>query len=548
MSGRLKEIKEKQDVGHALDKFFNIVFGRFTITVLLVLLQVTYIVVVLERLQNYAWYFSLVFTVMSVIAILFVIWRDYNPAYKVAWIILIAMLPAVGVACYLLFGNKRPARRMRKRLLPQEEAHRADLAQQDDLALIKDGRARDTVKYIANTGGFPAWTDTNTKYYPLGDYWYKDMLADLKRAEHYIFLEYFIIGEGEMWSEILDVLREKVRRGVDVRIIYDDVGSIKVLPVNFVKIMKQYGIKAMTFNRVHPIFSLVYNNRDHRKICVVDGYIGYTGGANIADEYINRVKRFGHWKDAAVRLEGNAVWNLTVMFLNMWNAFNGGEKEDGADTKRVRISGEEDYSMYRPHVYHEGPFTADEPAKTGDRVPFVQPFSDSPLDDEHVGEYVYLEMINQARDYLYIYTPYLIIDNEMMVALELAAKRGVRITIVTPHIPDKPMIFQLTRSYYNSLIDKGVRILEYTPGFVHSKVFVADDRMAVVGTVNVDFRSFFFHFECAAFLMDTECIKDIRKDFEDTFKKCQEKTEGAYYQNFFAKLYGAVLRVISPLV
>ena len=523
--------KGQHDVGHAFNKFFNIIFGRFTITVVLILIQVVYIAVMLLRLQNYAWYFSVFFMILSILTILFVIWRDYNPAYKIAWIILIALFPAVGVACYLLFGNKRPARRMRKKLEPVEELHRKDLEQTEDLSMIKDARLRDTSEYINEYGHFPAWTNTKTKYYELGDYWFPDMLDDIKKARHYIFLEYFIIGKGYMWSEILEVLKEKVKQGVDVRIVYDDIGSMKVLPSNFVKIMEHFGIKAISFNPVHPIFSLVYNNRDHRKICVVDGYIGYNGGANIADEYINKEERFGKWKDAVVRLEGDAVWNLTVMFLNMWNGFK--EEDDS-------------YEDYKPHFHHPDAF--DKPEPVNGQVPVVQPYSDSPLDNEHIGEYVYLEIINQAREYIYIYTPYLIIDNEMKVALELAAKRGVKVTIVTPHIPDKPMIFQLTRSYYNTLIDMGIRIMEYTPGFVHSKVYVADDKMAVVGTVNMDFRSFYFHFECATLMLNNSCIKDIREDFEKTFDECQEKSEGAYYKNFFAKLYGAVLRVISPLV
>jgi len=522
----LSENKGKHDPQHALSKFFSTIFSRFTITLLLIFLEVVLFAYLMLELENYAWYVTLFFAVAAVITNLFVIWKDYNPAYKIAWIVFISAMPALGIVCYLLFGNKRPTRRMRSRLMPQDAAHMSDLAQQDDLSGIEDERLRTTTEYISEKGHFPAWKGNSTRYYPLGDDWYEDMLEDLKKAEHFIFMEYFIIGRGSMWSEILAVLKEKVKQGVDVRIIYDDFGSMKVLPANFVKLMEAEGIKAMSFNTVHPIFSLVYNNRDHRKICVVDGYIGYTGGANIADEYINREERFGHWKDACVRIEGNAVWNLTVMFLNMWDAF----KHE-----------EEDYSPFAPGVWHPEPF--DEKGKG-----VVQPFSDSPLDNENVGEYTYLEIVNQAQDYVYIYTPYLIIDNEMEVALGLAAKRGVDVTIVTPHIPDKPLVFSITRSYYNTLISCGVKIKEYTPGFVHSKVCIADDRMAMVGTVNMDFRSFFFHFEDGAFMIDTECIPEIRKDFEETFGICEDKPKGAYYQNFFAKLYGALLRVISPLV
>ena len=288
-----------------------------------------------------------------------------------------------------------------------------------------------------------------------------------------------------MWDGIFAILKEKAAAGVDVRITFDDVGSINKTPKRFISSLAQHGIKVLPFNPLTPIASLIYNNRDHRKILVIDGYIGYSGGFNIADEYINEVVRFGHWKDTGIRLEGHAVWNFTVMFLNMWNAF-----------KKT----EEDYETFRPHICHPEEFGSDG---------IIQPYSDSPLDDENMGENVYLEILSQAEDYVYIFTPYLIIDNEMQTALSLAAKRGVDVRIVTPAIPDKKMVFRLTRSYYRPLIKAGVRIYEYTPGFIHAKSYLSDDRIGVVGTINMDYRSLFLHFECGTLMIGCEALYDL---------------------------------------
>lgn len=524
-SANRHSVGRRSSIGQTLAKIFTTVFSRFNITIFLVLLQAGYFALLLFRLDTYSEWIGWAIRIVGIIACVFIIWRNYNPMYKISWIFFIGVLPALGTASYLFFGNKKPSHRLRDTLAPQEEQHRDDLAQTDDIEGMLTGRTAATCRYVHDYGSFPAWKDTDAKYYPLGDDMFRDLLIDLKNAREFIFMEYFIIGDGYMWDSIVEILREKAKAGLDVRVIYDDVGSIKVLPRNFNKTMEDAGIKVMAFNPVRPILSLAYNNRDHRKITVIDGSVGYTGGANIADEYINKIKRFGHWKDACIRLEGNGVWNFTVMFLNIWNAFR---KLD--DT----------YDKYRPRVSSD--------KEQGAQAGIVQPYSDSPLDEENVGEYVYMEIINQAKDYLYIYTPYLLIDNEMQVALELAVKRGVKVTVVTPHIPDKPLVFLITRSNYEPLISAGVRVMEYTPGFVHSKVFVADDRMAAVGTVNADFRSFFFHFEDAALLIDTPCIKDIREDFEKTFEECTHVTQTFLNKRLIGRAVGAFLRVLSPLM
>lgn len=335
-------------------------------------------------------------------------------------------------------------------------------------------------------------------------------------------MEYFIIGQGEMWDEILEVLVEKVKEGVDVRIIYDDFGCARKLPNNYHKKLKDLGIKVQIFNQVIPVLSSVLNNRDHRKITVIDGKAAFTGGLNLADEYINKIERFGYWKDSVLLIKGDAVWSFTIMFLQVWS-FNCGE--------------EIDYDKYK--------FKSMETDDKG----YVQVYGDSPYDGELIGESVYMNILNRAKNYVYIYTPYLIIDNELLTSLILAAKSGIDVRIVTPHIEDKWYVHIITKSYYRQLIEAGVKVYEYTPGFIHSKVFLCDDEIATVGTINMDYRSLYFHFECGAYLYKTECIDEIKKDFKETFKVSKsitiEDTRKIKWSNRFLR---AIIRLIAPLL
>lgn len=331
-----------------------------------------------------------------------------------------------------------------------------------------------------------------------------------------------------MWDEIFCVLKEKAAEGVDVRIIYDDVGSINTIPKKFTAKMALHGIQVIAFNPLTVIASLIYNNRDHRKITVIDGYIGYSGGYNVADEYINEINRFGHWKDTGIRLEGRAVWNYTVAFLNMWNG--------------LKLT-DENYEQFRPMESAAG-FDGEGFVDDG----IVQPFSDSPLDQENLGENVYLEILSQAEDYVYIFTPYLIIDNEMQTALTLAAKRGVDVRIVTPGIPDKKMVFRLTRSYYRPLLKAGVRIYEYKPGFMHAKSYLSDDRIGVVGSINMDYRSLYLHFECGTLMIGCSALADLKADCLDTFEKAKEVQKEELRVGFFGLLFDGLLRALSPLL
>ncbi len=508
-----------------MKKTLNRIFNPLVITGLLILIQFLYFVVLLFNFMAYSAWITIAFLLGSVVMCLYIIWRDDNPAYKIGWIIAICLLPILGTTMYIFFGNKRPARPLKKKLEPMEKLHRKDLQQTASLEGVECPRTKDTLRYIANYGPYPAWENTKNKYYSLGDKAFPELLEDLEKAEHFIFMEYFIVAEGKMWSAIADVLKRKASEGLDVRLIYDDFGTLPVTPMAFAKELRKAGIKVMAFNPMKPIASLVYNNRDHRKMTIIDGHTCYTGGFNLADEYINEIVRFGHWKDSGLRLEGDGVWNYTVMFLTMWNAF---------------VPTEETFDGFRPHGHHPEPFTGD--------GGIVQPYSDTPLDDENVGENVYLEIISQAKEYVYIFTPYLVIDNEMLTALSMAAKRGVDVRIVTPGIPDKKMVFRLTRSYYRPLLKAGVRIYEYTPGFIHAKSYLCDDHIGVVGTINMDYRSLYLHFECATMMVGCEALKDLKEDCFNTFEKSREIQEDQIKHNFFGILFDGLLRVMSPMM
>ena len=507
-----------------IKRFFSKIFSRLLITSLIVLVQFLWIVAATTKLSEYGDIISVIFTIIAVLMALFVIYRNDSGAYQLGWILIITLLPILGTLMYAFFGNKRPSKRLKRIIDEVEAVHRNDLIQVDHLDELDDSRLQRTIDYVANEGPYPAWSNTRSRYFRLGDTAYPVMLEDLRNAKHFIFMEYFIIGSGEMWNEIFEVLKEKVKEGLDVRVIYDDVGSMDKIPYGFPKLLEKEGIKVVVFNPVRPILNLVYNNRDHRKITVIDGYIGYSGGFNIADEYINRIERFGHWKDNGIRIEGEAVWNYTVMFLNVWNAYR------KTDT---------DYTVFAPHVYHPDVFDSDG---------IIQPFSDSPLDDENVGENVYMEIINQAEDYVYIYTPYLILDSEMLSCLRLAARRGVDVRLVTPGIPDKKIIYRLTRSHYQPLIKSGVRIYEYSPGFIHAKSILADDRIGVVGTINLDYRSLYLHFECGTLMIGSGALRKLKEDCKLTFSKSRRLTIEDCRTNLAGLLIDGVLRVLSPLL
>ena len=509
-----------------MKKILRFITQRVVITALLIVLQALLLFGFIWKLDNYFVYFYAGSVLLSLLITLGIINSKSNPAYKIAWLIPILLFPVFGGLIYLLFGSDRTGRYLRKKLqgIGTEmdnvigEAHRRSGAEQ----LPPD--AANQSRYISHCAYCPPYQNTTTEYLPLGEVKFERMVEELKKAKHYIFLEYFIIQEGKMWNTILDILRQKAAEGVDVRVIYDDMGCIMILPTGYDRTLEQMGIKCRIFNPFVPILSSRFNTRDHRKICVIDGNVGFTGGINLADEYINAYEKHGHWKDTSILLKGEAVFNLTVMFLSMWDYLDS-------------TTGKTDYSRYYPTVW-------DENAKG-----YVQPFADNPLDDEAVGETVYLNLINKAKRYVYITTPYLILSSEMLTALTSAAKCGVDVRIITPHIPDKWYVHAVSRSHYQPLIEAGVKIYEYTPGFIHAKTFVVDDDYAVVGTINLDYRSLYLHFECAVWMYQTPSVAQVRDDFFKTQQISQEITlEECRSLSFPRRLGRSVLRVFAPLM
>lgn len=508
----------------------RIIFGRTAFAVVSIAVQVAILIASFRFLSHYMIYLYGGFTVLSALVIIYIQNKEENPSFKLAWMVPITAVPVFGTLFYLFVETQFLGKLMDKRLRVNIENTEPYMGQDprvlDRLARISR-RNVNLASYIKNSGHYPAYTKTNVTYYPVGEAMFQDMKKELESAKRFIFMEFFIVERGEMWNSILEILERKAKEGVEVRFMYDGMCSLVLLPYSYPKELQAKGIKAKMFSPIRPALTTYQNNRDHRKILVVDGITAFTGGVNLADEYINRKVRFGHWKDTGIMLKGDAVTSFTMMFLQMWNI---SERE------------QEDYGKYLrdPEYFYPLELNMDG---------FVIPYGDSPLDHEKVGEQVYLEIINSARSYVHIMTPYLILDYEMTQALAYAAKRGVETCIIMPHIPDKKYAFLLAKSYYEELIRAGVKIFEYTPGFVHAKIFTSDDTKAVVGTVNLDFRSLYLHFECAAYLYRNEVIRDIERDFQDTLSQCQMVTlKECQNAPWLQKFAGRALRLFAPLM
>ena len=494
---------------------------------LLFILNIAVFVVLVAYGANSLWIYTAL-ELLSIIITVVLMARNDNPAYKVAWIVVIMALPIFGICIYLVFGVNSLKKADMMRLAKIEDKYISEVQKSNPslpFKITESEKAQSQAKYLENTARALTFGKSETKYYPLGDLAFPDMLEALKSAEKFIFLEYFIIDRGVMWDSVLEILKEKASQGVDVRVIYDDVGSMLTLPHSYPAKLRTLGIKCMVFRRFVPVLSSSFNNRDHRKICVVDGKIAFTGGINIADEYINARERFGHWLDCAVRVRGDAVTAFTAMFLSMWE---------------YRTWKESDILSLIPT-----PDSTDSIKSDG----FVIPYSDSPCDGNQTGEDAYLNMISPAQRYVYICTPYLAPSYQLIAALSRAAKSGVDVRIMMPGVPDKPLVHSLSRSYYESLISEGVRIYEYTPGFVHAKTFVSDDDLAICGTINLDFRSLCLHHECALWMYKSSAVTDIRDSFLENIGKCKE-IDRAWCQKapFSARFMRTILRLFSPLL
>lgn len=509
-----------------MKKLLKILTSRLFFAAILIVAQFALIILLFSRFLNNT-FVSQFFVFLSFVFGLWVIINKHEPEYAIGWLLIIMIFPLYGALLYIIFGKKTLTFFSRKRLNKFVKSFtRARVINKDRAQNLEKLKAFDSdlarqSQYISRSAYSTPWKNTQAKYYPLGDDFLEDFLIELEKAERFIFIEFFIISFGQFWSKVLEVLEEKKDQGVEIRILYDDFGCIGGVPSNYAKQLRKHGFKASAFNPVKPHINSRLNYRDHRKICIIDGNVAFTGGVNLADEYINREIRFGHWKDNAVMIKGLAVWDLTVLFLSMWN---------------VTVGIDEDLSVFQPTLKTESDG-------------FVQPFGDNPLDEVAMAETAYLQIINMAKSYVWITTPYLVITRSMINALSIAAQSGVDVRLIVPKIPDKIYVHAVSKSYYLELIKAGVKIYEYTPGFIHSKLFICDDKVSIIGTVNMDYRSFYLHFECGVAFFGSSIINDVKKDMENILALSDEiDYSKATSVNIFTKFYRIILRLFAPIL
>lgn len=502
------------------------VFSRMGIVILLFLIQLLFLFGFFQKFEEYIPHFLGGSALFIAAMVLYLINSRMDPSAKITWLIIIMVFPVFGALLLLYTQTDMGHRAIKKRLKSLMDQTKDSLPQSEKVLEAVSEESPETgalAHYLARTGCFPVYDHTDVTYFPLGEDKFYEMLRQLEEAKHFIFLEYFIVDEGLMWGKVLELLVQKARAGVEVRMMYDGTCEFSTLPYDYPSRLERLGIKCKMFSPLTPFVSTHYNYRDHRKILVIDGHTAFTGGVNLADEYINRRVRFGHWKDTAIMLKGEAVKSFTLMFLQMWNV-------------------DEKVPLFRRYLQYPVPEQTETPG-------YVLPYGDCPLDNDKVGEQVYMDILNHATRYVHIMTPYLIIDSVMENALKFAAERGVDVILILPGIPDKPMPYALAKTHYPALLDSGVKIYEYTPGFVHAKVFVSDDEKAVVGTINLDYRSLYHHFECGAYLYRTSCIPDIEADFQATLAKCRMVTpETIKKEKLSVRITGHVLKFLAPLL
>ena len=484
--------------------------------------QALWILLLVKWLSPYAAYITLALSVAAVLLVLFIIIKRDETAYKILWLLVILTVPVAGALLYLLFGNRRTARPLRKRLRRVQEAGQPAPLPCGGTPFEGEKRMEQTVRWLEHKTGYPLMRAEDVRYYPLGDAMYPDMLTDLRAAKKTIYLEYFIIEPGEMWQSIVDILAQKVREGLDVRVMYDDLGSISTFNFSNALALEKLGIRCATFN---PLLALkgTANYRDHRKMLIVDDAVAYSGGVNLADRYINREHPYGHWKDTGFRLTGAPVRSFTHMFLTFWNAFSLQKEE--------------------PMPMPPAAAAAEPAAQDG----WVLSYYDSPLNSEATSNRLYIDLLSQATDYAWFFTPYLMLGDDLLDAMLAAAQRGVDVRIIMPGIPDKKLIFRMSRSFYQVLLTGGVKIYEYTPGFVHAKSLVCDDRAATVGTVNLDYRSLFLHFENNSLFYRGSIVARVKEDFLATQSQCRA-VEACDMKRYSRRwIIDGVLRIFAPL-
>lgn len=498
---------------------------RFILAILLTIIETVAVITVVFLLCYYVPYFYLAVWATEIGCVVRIIASDDNPDYKIPWLLFVLILPVAGFMLYFLFYSRWFKKKYTKRVA-EMKGHKYELNDSELFEQLANESpvAHNQAKMLCEISEAHLFTDTKQEYFSLGEKMHKRMLEDLRRAEKFIYMEYFIIEDGIFWSSILDILKEKAAAGVKVRVLYDDIGCMMTLPGNYYKILESYGIEASPFSALKGNADSEFNNRSHRKILVIDGKIGYTGGINLADEYINAIDKHGHWKDTGIRLEGAAVWELTKLFTF-------------------------DFGMNRRKVPEEMPDTypvADHIKCDG----YMVPFGDGPLPlyEQRVGKCVIQNMVMQANKYVYITTPYLIMDNELCSAMENAAMRGVDVKIIVPHVPDKKLVLEMTRSYYKRLTKAGVTIYEYTPGFIHAKSYLADGEIGMIGTINLDYRSLVHHFENGVWMYKCDALKDLKADFEDTLSKSQIASGKAICPGIFGRIIRSCVRIFAPLL
>ena len=498
---------------------------RYIIAILITLFEVFAVVGTVIILCDRIPYFYLAAWATEIFCVIRIIASDDNPDYKVPWLLFVLIVPIAGFMLYFMFYSRTLQKKFIKRL---SDLKRHSYKQKDS-ALFDELRKENPVaaaqaKMLCDIAETHLFTNTKQEYFPLGEDMHCRMLEDLQTAEKFIYMEYFIIEEGKFWNSILDILKQKAAEGVEIKVLYDDIGCMMTLPGNYCKTLRTYGIEAVPFSRLRGQADSEFNNRSHRKIMVIDGKIGYTGGVNIADEYINEVIKFGHWKDIGIRLEGEAVWELTKLFL----------VDYGINEKEVLVTSHELYPV-QPDIAEKG---------------YIIPFGDGPhpIYKRRVGKSVIQNMLSGATRYAWMTSPYLIIDNDLCTDLENAALRGVDVRIIVPHIPDKQIIFSMTQSFYPRLMDAGVKIYEYEPGFIHAKSYLVDDEYAMIGTINLDYRSLVHHFENGVWMYRCKAVQALKADIEDTFSKCIEVTPAMLKTNLLQQFIRAVVRIFAPML
>ena len=544
--------------------------GRSFLTALLIILQLVFYALIINVFYQYSSTIQIVAFILSAILAIYILGlKNGSIDVKLPWVILILLFPVFGSLFYLLFRNQRVRKKIRLNIESQAYATAKVLHDANNTyekLKLEDKSVYNQSKYIYDKTNMPIYKNTSTTYLEIGEEYFKVLIEELNKAKRFIFMEHFIVKQGRMWNTIFNILKDKANHGIEVRFLYDDFGCINFLPQNYKKHMEKYGIKCEVFNPIRPIATLAHNTRDHRKIIVIDGIVSFTGGVNLGDEYINEKSRFGHWKDAGIMIKGEAVKSFTLMFLESWHIYRDSNEDYSPYLPMIEIKKEQLPIKKKAFVRKKysknskiiNPMNSiiksnakfDYINEWEDSEEYVQPYMSSPMDSEEiVARNVYVNILNSAVNYVYITTPYLILDPELEEALINAAKRSIDVRIITPGIPDKKYVFAVTRSEYLHLLKHGIQIFEYTPGFLHEKNVISDDKIATIGTINFDNRIFYHSYECGVFLYNSETISKIKKDFIKT-QNLSKQIDLDYTDKIplRIKIKTALFRLLIPLL